>query len=205
MNKNTYLNLSILCFLFAGFSVLYCYIPRTHVIASVTPERTLDSYSNTELGISFQYHGGDNGFVLTNMPSKDEHAYLERELSLMTKEDSKVILSEHAPFEGPPMITVSIFKNPNNLSLNAWAESNKSYSNYGMKDGEPATLTISNANAIRYKSDGLYQADNVVIGNAGLIYLVSCAYVDELSSMHKDFLELLGSIEISDPHAPIVH
>lgn len=195
MNKNTYLSLSIICLLFAGFSVLYCYIPRSHTTTSVVVEAPIATYHNTALGISFQYPEGEYGYILTEVKTLSDNADLLKSLAFMTGRESDV--ASGTPLEVPPTISVNMFKNSKNKDLAVWAEQNKTFSNFGMKTDVPAEFMISGAKAIRYTSDGLYQSDNVIIANGGYIYVITGAYVDELSQTHKDFLGLIGSIEFS--------
>jgi hypothetical protein len=195
MNKNTYLSLSIICLLFAGFSVLYCYIPRSQSVTPVAIEAPLATYHNTVLGISFQYPEGEYGYTLTEVKTLSDNAELVKSLAFMTSREADV--ASGTPLEVPPIISVNMFKNPKNKDLAVWAGENKTFSNFGMKTDVPAEFMISGAKAIRYTSDGLYQSDNVIIANGGYIYVVTGAYADELSQTHKDFLGLIGSIEFA--------
>lgn len=200
MNKNTYLSLSIICLLFAGFSVLYCYIPRTRNVAPIVQVAPLATYQNSALGISFQYPEGEYGYVLREVKTLSDNADLLKSLAFMTEREADI--ASDTPLEVPPTISVNMFKNSKNKDLATWAEANKTFSNFGMKTDVPADFMISGAKAIRYTSDGLYQSDNVIIANGGYIYVITGAYVDELSQTHKDFLGLIGSIEFATSTKP---
>lgn len=155
------------------------------------------SYHDSESAISFQYPSGENGYTLAEIKTLSDNPEFQKSLALVSNKIEDDVIASDTPREGPPAMSVTIFKNKKNTELAAWAEANKTYSNFGMKTDVPAELEISGAKAIHYTSDGLYQSDNVIIEKGGYVYVITGAYIDELSQLHKDFLGLIGSIEFA--------
>lgn len=194
MHKHTYLILALLALFAAELTFYYGSTPKT-TAADMTSasEPTLAIFKDAHTGITFEYPESDEGYTLTDLNTKNT-PLLEKAVVLGRKRDT---LADTAamPLESAPAIAVSVYKNTDNEALRDWVNSHKLYSNISLKVDEPADLTIGEANAVRYTTDGLYRADNVIIAHGGNMYVLTGSYLDENAQIHKDFLSLLGTIE----------
>ena len=154
---------------------------------------TLGGYIDPALGFGFEYKKGKSGYVLDVPPhGNEEAADFEDAIVLMQKVDYDAVQSGSA-MEGPPSITLLVYKNPKKLSARAWADANESVSNINLKIGEILDTTIQRAKGIRYEVDGLYRAETLVVTYGDYVYVLSGSYLDTESAIHKDFSALLGT------------
>lgn len=160
---------------------------------------TLGAYIDRSLGFGFEFKKGNDGYVLDVPPhGNEEAADFEDAVVLMHKPDYDAMQSGGA-MEGPPSITVLVYKNTKNLSARAWADENKSVSNIGLKVGDITDATIQGAKGIRYDVDGLYRAQTLVVTSNGYVYIISASYLDENSATYKDFASILGAFLFFTP------
>lgn len=160
---------------------------------------TLGAFIDRSLGFGFEFKKGNDGYVLEVPPHGNEEASdFEDAVFLMQKADYDAMKSGGV-MEGPPSITVLVYKNTKNLSARAWADANKTVSNIGLKAGEVSDTTIQGAKGIRYDVDGLYRAQTLVVSSNGYVYVISGSYLDENSAIFKDFGTILGSFLFFTP------
>lgn len=180
----------IVLVILAGLSFFVTQIDDDKTIETVNNQEV--TFSDTELGLEFDYRVGPLGYVLEETTPANAQNNLVRILTLIKSEDK---LGE-VPLGGewPPVISVSIFENSKKQLPQAWADENIQYSNINLKFGEVFESLVGGAKAIRYMSDGLYASENAVIMNGDNIYLVNGQFIDEDSSIRRDFLLLLESI-----------
>jgi|SRR3989344_575442 len=154
-------------------------------------------YSNQELGFEFSYKTGPEGYVLEEItPSANSEGRMKT-IVLMQTRDRENLDKNGAPVggEGPATITINIFKNLKNRQPGVWVIENIAYSNINLKRAEPVETVVGEANAVRYSADGLYVSDNVVVAHGGYIYVLSGMYIDENSSLRKDFSPVVDSVK----------
>lgn len=180
----------IVLVILAGLSFFVTQIDDDKTIETINNQEV--TFSDTELGLEFDYRVGPLGYVLEETTPANAQNNLVRILTLIKSEDK---LGE-VPLGGewPPVISVSIFENSKKQLPQAWADENIQYSNINLKFGEVFESLVGGAKAIRYMSDGLYASENAVIMNGDNIYLVNGQFIDEDSSIRRDFLLLLESI-----------
>lgn len=151
------------------------------------------AYSNPDLGIEFNYRTGPKGYVLQESSPVDKAAGLVKALVLMRAEDAARGIPQGG--EGPVTLSVHVFTNSAKQRPQAWADAHTQYSNINLKMGEVAEVVIGGANAIRYKADGLYVSDNVVVAHGDSVYVISGSFLDEGSDIRRDFQPLVDSVK----------
>lgn len=159
----------------------------------------LGQYVDESLGLGFEFKKGDDGYVLSVPPhGNEEAADFESAIVLMSKSDYEATQNGTA-MEGPPSITVLVYKNTKNLSARAWADANKSVSNIDLKIGEVSDTTIQGAKGIRYDADGLYQSETLIVTFGEYVYVLTGSYADKESAIRKDFSTILGTFIFFTP------
>ena len=148
-------------------------------------------YSNSELGLEFQYRPGPTGYVVQEMTPSDPSGELLRSLVVIRSED---LNKSPEGSEGPATITIDIFKNVQNEQPGNWSRSHIQYSSINLVQGDVTETSVGGANAIRYMSDGLYASEKAVVAHGGNIYLFSGAFIDQDSDLRRDFAPLLQSV-----------
>jgi len=160
---------------------------------------TYQNFRNQDLGISFAYRTAPDGNIM-----------LEPDASLLTNPTPvlyRTIVNEKAyqelmassmPREGPPMITIMVFENPDNLSPEEWIAKYPRRANYDpQQDGQWVTLThstVGGLDVVRYRPLGLYDNDAVVATQNGYAYLLIGSYSYPQDPIRTDFLYLLDSL-----------
>lgn len=117
-------------------------------------------------------------------------------ITIMREEDYQSILrGERAGGEGPPVISISLYDNPNNPSPRTWAVQYPQLSNYNLRTSEIGETTLSGFPAITYSADGLYPSRNIVGSDNVRIYYINGQYLDRDSDIYRDFDEIVESIK----------
>jgi len=148
-------------------------------------------YSSPEIGFEFSYKTGPAGYVLTESTPEGEEN-LVRSLVLMTYADANKDIPSGG--EGPAIMTILIFKNTEKQKSQAWADEHIAYSSINLKMGEVSEAVVGGANAIRYRVDGLYTSDNAIVAHGDNVYVLTGAFLDENSDLHRDFGPLVESV-----------
>lgn len=157
---------------------------------------TYQGYWNADIGLGFSYKKDPNGYTLLD---KDiltvAFPGIEKYMTLINGEDYHTLLHDKGSHDGPPFIHFMIFKNASNLNVADWLKQNGK--NVGYVDGKTVTSveSLGGADGLRYKADGLYMQDIVVMSNNYNIYVFSGDYPEESASIRTDFLDLLKTLE----------
>lgn len=155
---------------------------------------TYQKYWNADMGVSFAYRTDPNGYTLTEGDiSEVDSDTLEKILILMNTEEYKEMKESDIPREGPPVISMMIFKNPENRSVRQWLENNASVANY-QPETQVTDVEFGGVEGVRYATDGLYQTDVVVMRNNYKIYVISGGYLDPNDVIRKDFTDFLNTL-----------
>lgn len=149
-------------------------------------------FSSPSLGLEFQYPTGADGYILKEIDSLEAPADLVREIVLTRTEDADKNLP--AEGEGPPTLTLLVFKNTSKQWPQIWADQHVQYSNINLKIGEVSETTVGGANAIRYIADGLYASQNIVLAHGDYVYMISGMFIDKNSPLYSDFEPLVKSV-----------
>ena len=153
-----------------------------------------DMYGNAELGFSFVYPTGANGYVLEERDPLDIEDIVVRTVTLMRSEDYANIKNIPIGSEGPPVISVMVVKNDKKQPLRTWAESAIAFSNIHLKTTDVVETTINGIQAIRYMADGLYASDTAVVIHGEYAYVFTGQFLDAQSDLRNDFQPLLDSV-----------
>lgn len=158
-------------------------------------EAMIATYQDPRGGIVFDYVTGIDGYVLEERVPVDREEELIKTILLTPSEDA----TNTPPLggEAPPVLSVSLYTNNENLSPLAWAEKNPEYSTINLLQGEYSDITLAGASAIRYMADGLYVSENVVIAHSGMIYVITGQFIDEHTDIRRDFSPLIESIRFN--------
>jgi hypothetical protein len=143
--------------------------------------------------LSFSYKTSPDGYLLIN----DQISWPENiisSISLIKKLDYEWSSQPGFMGEGPPSITISVFKNPERLSAKAWAEANSLASNIELIDSPPISTEIGGEEGIYYQVLGLYLFDTHVIAYRDEIYLLSGAYYEKNDEYHQNFSEVMSTV-----------
>lgn len=170
-----------------------------YLFLQIDREKTNDSlkgqftkFNSSELGIEFSYPVGPEGYILEEMNWTDNNPNYIRTIILMRSEDK----AKEMPVggEGPPTITINIFKNPLRQWPQIWADSNIQYSNIDLKIGDILETAVGGAKTVRYMAGGLYSSDNAVVAHGDSIFVFTGMFLDENSDIKKDFEPILNSV-----------
>lgn len=134
-------------------------------VAQATPinqssKDSQNTYKSQPLGVSFEY---PEGYVVdkTNEQPDTGTETLRGALEVWTLADSKAIQTNK--FEGtelPANVSISVYRNPNRLSLREWV---KSRSNYFISPKNYTQQQVAGQKAIAFQSTGLYESENVAL------------------------------------------
>jgi hypothetical protein len=152
------------------------------------------TYSESSVGLEFDYEVGQNGYVL--MEAGEEDPNIIKNITLMRVADSESMSSDpDFVGEGPAAISINVFENTAKQFPLSWAMENNAYSNYNLKTEENLEMVVGGANAISYLADGLYPSQNVVVAHGSYMYVFTGQYMEVGNKMHKDFSNLINSIK----------
>lgn len=154
----------------------------------------LTTYEMAALGLSFQYQTGPDGYTLYERSVTDEPAFHVASLMLVHENERAMMDNPPAYTEGPMNIAVDVFTNEEMQFPLVWAREHGTYSNIELAQGEVAEAVVGGANALRYRVDGLYQMDVVVVAHGSKVYVLSASYLDAESPTYQDFDALLSSL-----------
>lgn len=183
---------------FAG----YMYFNSAQTPAENTESAT---YSDTALGLAFDYPTGDSGYVLEEkQPSEGETKLLRTVILMESADHARITSNPPVGGEGPPVIAIHVFKNEAKQFPLDWAMDNQEYSNYNLKmSADESELVIGGANAIGYMADGLYASENVIVAHGEYMYVITGQFLDTDSKLRLDFKPLLESVRfVSSESAP---
>ncbi len=174
-----------------GGYYLYIYWALGNDSAGQT-SKTHVTYSQSEIGLEFEYREGPEGYVVDERMPVDLGTGLVKNIILTRTEDA-----ENTPpvgGEGPPVIVISVFENTKKQFPRAWANEHVQYSNINLVMGEVGEAVVGGANAIRYMTDGLYASENVVVAHGDYMYVVTGQFIDQDSPIRRDYEALVESI-----------
>lgn len=152
------------------------------------PQQELQQYASED-GVSFMY---PNSYELSSRTEGNA----ERQWDILVLMPKGYVPPEGG--EGPPAITLSIYPNPEGLSLAQWVESD-ARSNYKLSaDGALTPGTMGNEPALFYMHSGLYESDAAVTSHDGKIYLFAAGWQAQGDQIRTDFNDLIKTVQFSD-------
>ena len=184
--KKIYLAVAVLL-LCAGAFALWVY-PGIQTSTETPPtESSLTLYTNADYKIAFSY--------------PDTYTLESHDIDITGMEGVSLVLMPKGVTlpeagEGPPTVTVAIFKNLTQIPLAEWIQTVS-----GMippTDGWDYTeVSVGREEAIAYTATGLYESDNVVVARGGYIYLFSASWLTREDATLKDLATLLSTVSFT--------
>lgn len=160
----------------------------------IVPAQNTDGlllYSSDIYGISFSY---PSNYVLGEQDIATSDLQKYHEISLIDKNDLPVPING----EGPPAITIDLYKNDiNEYTAEGWANNSKQ-SNLKLGEGRIATTSISGFPAISFRWSGLYEGTTIVLSKTSFIYTFNVTYLEIGAPIIQDFVKIKDSIRISN-------
>lgn len=175
----------------AGYWYFYA---DTEVSPDDTGMRTA-TYASNDLGLTFEYRTGASGYSLEeHSPSQGDTTLLRTLVLMSTKDKIDLERNPRPESEGPPVISISVFKNTEKQFPLSWAMEHTQYSTFNLKTSEESQVVVGGANAIAYSADGLYASRNVVVAHGDNVYVITGQFLDTNSDLWRDFQPLVESI-----------
>jgi hypothetical protein len=150
------------------------------------------TYSSPERGLSFVYRTLPNGYELREIPADEPGAF--GAVVLMRKSELIGLVDDPAR-EGPPAITLEVFQNSDDSTLDSWVASSER-SNAPVGAALEPTI-IGERAGLRYAWDGLYASESVVVMGDGRVYVFSYGRLADDDGYQKDFDALLKTVDFS--------
>lgn len=172
----------------------YFYLQTDKPTPTRDTQEKLQVYTSPELGLSFTYRVGANGYTISEMPVQETNAELVHTLTLMQTRDAENIKNIPIGSEYPAAITVAVFTNKEKQWPQTWADTHSAFSNITQKIDGPTETTIGGANAIYYQTDGLYRSNNAVVAHGDNIYLFIGQFLDKDSDLYRDLQSILDTV-----------
>jgi len=172
---------------------LYFYIPVEEEQQTPAPEvheePTQATFNSTELGLMFNYPS-------TYTLKTDERGLTDRMWTTIVLIDSELLrqaIENDAP-EDAPAITVQIFSNPEDYTVEEWIK-NLPYSYYKLSPDEVLSpTTVGGDQALSYRHSGLYENNATVAAHGGKMYMFSVGWLTPQDEQIHDFEHLLETV-----------
>lgn len=188
----------LLVILIIGVFASVCYLFLINDLKQLNPSK--DSESITEISestkisnLSFSYNTSPDGYVLIN----DHVNWPENiisSISLFKKLDYEWVSQPGFVGEGPPSITISVYKNPERLNAKAWADANSVASNIELIDSPPVPAEVGGVDGVYYLVLGLYLFDTYVFAYNDKIYLLSGAYHEKNDEYYQNISKVISTV-----------
>jgi hypothetical protein len=169
----------------------YQYLPGVAGVQEKPPAATFPYLSET-YGIAFEY---PETYTLTQLDvaASGNPAPGFHQINIT---DTKMLEAAPANGEGPPAISVQIFRNTGGESLLSWIKSTQ-LSNFNLSlDKKTYNAQIGGADALAYTWDGLYPGNSFVFRHGNYLFMVSATYMTPEDPILADFTEMLKSIRL---------
>lgn len=176
-------------------------VSRAPVTEDPDQATEMRSFASEDFGFSFEY---PSSYTLATPGEIRGDLVFVR--SLIDADAYKALTESTTPREGPPAISVAVYRNPMNLDLEEWIRETPE-ANFALVMGELGSERIGGTTYVTYTRDGLYTADVYAHARAGYVYLISAEYADAESAAREDVRTILESISWSEPRtaASVAH
>lgn len=143
------------------------------------------TYSSQDAGLSFTY-------PTTYKFEERADGFEGNPIKVITLIDKDVVIPDMS--EGPPLISVLVIPNPENLALDEWIRT-KSISNWQLSNmGEMGASTVGDESGLGYTYSGLYENTAIAVSHRGNIYLFTVGTLTPDDQIKKDFFNLLDTV-----------
>ena len=163
----------------------------TAVAAATTEESNTVQWTNTGLGVRFEYELGADSFLLSE--NRNPEPGLAMAWSLVR--ESELAATSDDAF-GPRGLVIEVFEfapGSEPESAEAWVRGN-ARSNLGMGSGELKSTTVGGVEGVRYTWSGLYEGMSVVVVEEGRIWVFTVLFRRDLGELGSEFGALLDSV-----------
>jgi hypothetical protein len=192
MNQKITFGIIVFVLAIAGVAA-YFFLPRSSAPTQSSSEqqRPLKTFYNEKYGIAFNY---PDNYAVKEQDATGEgtphHAIVVA--------DAAALASVPEGSEGPASITIDIYPNPRNESVEKWIRGSN-FSNYKLsQDGALSKTSIAGEEALAYAWDGLYPSTSIVFNHKKQIFMVSVGQNSPTDQIVKDFPGVVASIQF-DP------
>jgi len=159
--------------------------------------KVVSTYSNENLGFSFEYKKGGDGYILEIKTVQFDNGNSVETHTLTQTSEYEAREPQTEPGEGPPVIELHVYENTTAEWPLEWIENNPEESLFPLMLSEPEAIVLSGMSGIRYRADGLYVHDVYVVARAGYIYMLRGMYIDTNSPIYRDFQKLITTFSFS--------
>lgn len=189
--------IAILLLVGGGFYIYSTTSSDREQTGTSSADDTYSTFTDSDTGLTFEYKTAPDGYVVDDLSAYIgvEDTSVLKVFRVMNAREKVELETGEGGREGPPTINIMVSENRNNQSASVWTDSVPQFSNIGLVLGDvDRDAVVGGANAVRYRTDGLYQADNVVIAHGGFIYHFTGSFLEENSPIHRDFETLINSV-----------
>lgn len=165
--------------------------------AAIVDNAVYDTYTDTTIGLMFEYKTAPDGYVVDDFSEfiGAEDTEVLKVLRVINEREKIELETSAGGREGPPTISLMVFINDANLTASQWIDAVPRFSNIDFAIGAvDRDAVVAGANAVRYRSDGLYQSDNVVVVYGAYIYHFTGSFFEVNSPIHTEFNNLINSL-----------
>ncbi|WP_343082518.1 hypothetical protein [Ostreiculturibacter nitratireducens] len=154
----------------------------------------LSRHSVQEHGFRFTFRVEPAGYAA--VPATDgQSPDLMYGLSLMVRDDLDTFSEDAGARDGPKSITIEIYDNSPHLHAPVWVDRNKTKSHVDLARSPIEETVLAGANAVRYRTDGLYQNEHIVAAHDSKIFVFTVAYDSLEDDIYLNFIDLLSTFE----------
>jgi hypothetical protein len=165
--------------------------PQTSLIQMTT-------YANQEFGFNFKYRKSPFGYLVLEEPAEQADGSKSLfEVTLM-RDTEYARITTMSDTDGPPTITVSVYRTLGSTDVGSWLLKNKLVTN--CEEGEILATVVSGKDASGCKWDGLYAGMTIALLQGEYVYMLTGTTDDPNSeaqfSYKNDFEEVVASFEV---------
>lgn len=156
-------------------------------VGNGTATSTPGVYHSEQVGLEFNYPD-------TYKLEERADSFEGKPITVLTLIDKDVVIPDMS--EGPPVISVIVVPNPENLPLDQWIRT-KSISNYNLanQEAEMGGSTVGDEAGLGYVYDGLYQNTAIAVAHSGKIYLFTVGTLTAEDQIKTDYWSLLETVQ----------
>ncbi len=173
---------------------------RSQIVPCTSPEHYMNiqrTEEKTDVGLSFTYKKGPQGYVLEENTLTANDDVLEVLYSAVFTNTAEYAAFVSAPEdrEGPQNFQVRVYENDNNLRPGQWVDTYPLESNIELALTEPSEAIIGAANAVQFSGDGLYPTLTFVTAHGDFMYVISAMYDPASAQIGEDFMTFVSSLK----------
>lgn len=161
--------------------------------------RLVSRHSVPEQGFRFDYLKEPDGYVAVPVNVSESPAPVYA-ISLMARSDADTLADGAGPRESPKAVSLRVYRNAKHLHAPVWVERNRRLSSIDLATSAVEEAVLAGANAVRYRTDGLYQSEHIVAAHDGKIFHLTVTFDSRDEAIYRGFVEMAGTFEFTPPH-----